>query len=61
MVLNESLYKDVKSVLKTLDGLPYREARMVLLTALEAIDNHCYLDLVGFKEDHEFLNFNRNK
>lgn len=52
MVLNKALYEDVKAVLKTIEGLPYREARIVLVTAIEAIDNHCYLDLTTFKEEY---------
>lgn len=51
--MNKALFDDVKRLLQTIDGLPYWEARVVLLKALEVIERQCFLDVSNFTESKE--------
>lgn len=51
--MNKALFEDTKKVLRQIEGLPYWEAKLVLSTALHAIERHCYLNLDTFTEKNE--------
>lgn len=51
--MNKALFSDVKKLLKTIEGLPYWEARLVLEAALDVIQRYSFLDLGGFVETQE--------
>ena len=51
--MNTALFDDTKRILGTIEGLPYWEARLVLLKALEVIERYCFLDVSDFTESKE--------
>ncbi len=51
--MNKALFEDTKRILGTIEGLPYWEARTVLLEALEVIERYCFLDVSTFTESKE--------
>ncbi len=51
--MQERLFQDVKKLLSYIEGMPYADARLLLITALEALEKNCYLDLANFVAEKE--------
>lgn len=51
--MQERLFQDVKKLLSYIEGMPYADARLLLITALEVLEKNCYLDLANFVAEKE--------
>lgn len=51
--MSEKLFQDVKKLLSYIEGMPYSDARILLVTALEVLEKNCYLDLTNFIAEKE--------
>lgn len=43
--MNEKLFSDVQNLLMSLEGMNYRDAKILLETALKVLESNCYLQL----------------
>ena len=43
--MNERLFDDVFKLLSGLEGMNYKDARILLETALKVLESNCYLEL----------------
>lgn len=43
--MNEKLFNDTQNLLLNLNGMSYRDAKILLETALKVLETQCYLEL----------------
>jgi len=43
--MNEKLFNDTQNLLMNLNGMSYRDAKILLETALKVLETQCYLEL----------------
>lgn len=52
--MNEKLFNDVQNLLINLEGMNYRDAKILLETTLKVLESNCYLQ-INQKEIKEVL------
>lgn len=43
--MNEKLFNDVQNLLMNLEGMNYRDAKILLETTLKVLESNCYLQI----------------